>query len=164
MAKGKYEYWLSPDGLTLLEAWARDGLTDVQIAHNVGIRRETLIQWKKSHSNISNALKKGKQIVDIAVENALYKKATGFIYTEQSAFKVKNVFYDTDGHRCEKEELQVIDLEKYCPPETVADIFWLKNRKPDAWRDKQPEQHASDDDEDDNLYNAIAEGVKKHEV
>ena len=60
MAKGKYEYWLSEDGLILLSGWARDGLTHEQIAANIGIRRETLYEWMKRFPNISNALKKGK--------------------------------------------------------------------------------------------------------
>ena len=74
MAKGKYAYWLTEEGLTLLEGWARRGLTDEQIAKNMGIRRETLYAWKAKYSNISNALKKGKEVVDIEVENALLKK------------------------------------------------------------------------------------------
>ena len=75
IAKGKYEKWLDTDGLILLQGWARDGLTDEQIAHNIGISTVTLYAWKKKYSNISNALKKGKEVVDFAVENALFKKA-----------------------------------------------------------------------------------------
>ena len=74
MAKGKYEYWLSPDGLLLLEAYARDGLTDEQIAKNLDITPSTLYEWKRRYSEISEALKKGKEVVDIEVENALLKR------------------------------------------------------------------------------------------
>ena len=82
MAKGKYEYWLTPEGLVLLEGWARDGLTDEQIAHNMGINRATLYRWKEKHCDICNALKKGKTVIDRQVENALLKRALGFSYTE----------------------------------------------------------------------------------
>ena len=75
IAKGKYEQWLESDGLILLQGWARDGLTDEQIAHNIGISTVTLYDWKKKYPTISNALKKGKEVVDFAVENALLKKA-----------------------------------------------------------------------------------------
>ena len=75
IAKGKYNKWLDADGLILLQGWARDGLTDEQIAHNIGISTVTLYDWKKKFPNISNALKKGKEVVDFAVENALLKKA-----------------------------------------------------------------------------------------
>lgn len=73
MAKGKYQEWLTPDGLLLLEAWARNGLTDEQIAANMGIDARTLYRWKKQHGQICHALKKGKEVVDIQVENALFK-------------------------------------------------------------------------------------------
>ena len=64
MAKGKYADWLGADGLLLVEAWARDGLTEEQIAHNMGITRETLRVWKNKFPAISSALKKGKEVVD----------------------------------------------------------------------------------------------------
>ena len=75
IAKSKYEKWLEPDGLILLQGWARDGLTEEQIAHNMGISVRTLSAYKKQHSPILQALKKGKEVVDFAVENALLKKA-----------------------------------------------------------------------------------------
>ena len=65
----KYEYWLAPEGLLLLEGWARDGLTDEQISENVGIVPSTLYRWKNEYEEISEALKRGKDIVDIQVEN-----------------------------------------------------------------------------------------------
>lgn len=75
IAKGKYQEWLENDNLILLQGWARDGLTDEQIAHNIGISKVTLYEWKKKYPNFSNALKKGKEVIDFAVENALLKKA-----------------------------------------------------------------------------------------
>lgn len=98
MAKGKYAEWLAEDKLILLQGWARDGLTDEQIAHNMGIAYSTLKIWKNDHEAILAALKKGKEVVDRQVENALLKSAL-------------------DGN-------------------ITAQIFWLKNRKPDQWRDK----------------------------
>lgn len=125
MAKGKYQAWLEPDKLILLEAWARDGLTDEQIATKMGICRDTLIQWKKKYPDISDTLKKGKDVVDIQVENALLKRALGYEYEEIS----------------EKYEMGVLVekkvTKKQVVPDTTAQIFWLKNRKPDEWRDKR---------------------------
>lgn len=102
MAKGKYQKWLEPESLILLEGWARDGLTDEQIAKNMGITRKTLAEWKIKYSDIGDTLKKGKEIVDFQVENALLSSAL-------------------DGN-------------------TTAQIFWLKNRRPDKWRDKQKDE------------------------
>ena len=74
MAKGKFEYWLTDDGLILLEGWARDGLTDEQIAENMSINVATLYRYKNKFCAICEALKKGKEVVDYEVENALHKK------------------------------------------------------------------------------------------
>ena len=99
MAKGKYQEWIEHDGLLLLEGWARDGLTDEQIAHNMNISTSTLYEWKNKYSELSEALKKTKEVVDRQVENALFKKA--------------------------------------CEGDTTAMIFWLKNRRPNDWRDRR---------------------------
>ena len=137
MAKGKYEYWLTAEGLLLLESWARDGLTDEQIAKNIGISRSTLNEWKKKYSDISDALKKGKEVVDIEVENALLNNAKGFTYKEQVVSTKKEVIYK-DGKRVKEiSEPVIVEIERLKPPETTAQIFWLKNRKPDKWGDKK---------------------------
>lgn len=131
MAKGKYEHWLSPEGLLKLEGWARDGLTDEQIAHNMGISRDTLIQWKKKFLDISDTLKKGKEIVDIQVENKLLQRALGYKYKETTKERVFNP--DTG----ETKMVVTKEVEKEVVPDTTAQIFWLKNRRPDKWKDKQ---------------------------
>ena len=72
----KYEKWLEQEGLLLIEGWARDGLTDEQIAGNMGVSRSTLNSWKDRYPDILDALKKGKEIVDRQVENALLKRVS----------------------------------------------------------------------------------------
>lgn len=71
----KIQEWLQEDKLILLEGWARDGLSLEQIAKNIGINECTIYDWKKKEPKISEALKKGKEVVDFEVENALYKSA-----------------------------------------------------------------------------------------
>lgn len=73
--KAKYKDWLTPEALRRLEGWKRNGLTDEQIAHNMGIRRETLWDWQKRFPNVANALKRGREDINFIVENALLKKA-----------------------------------------------------------------------------------------
>lgn len=124
MAKGKYREWLEPDGLLLLEGWARDGLTDEQLAEKMGVSTSTLYDWKVKHPEISEALKRGKEVVDIQVENALLKRALGYDYQEQRIEK------------SEKDGTKIIQTIKHVPADTTAQIFWLKNRRPDKWRDK----------------------------
>src|SRR5690606_31072570 len=118
--RGKYHEWITEEGLLQLEGWARDGLTDEQIANNMGISPSTLYEWKKRYPEISEALKKGKEIVDRQVENALLKSALGFEYEEETV----------------TQRGEVVTIRKYEKPNTTAQIFWLKNRKPEAWRDK----------------------------
>jgi hypothetical protein len=135
MAAGKYEEWLTPEKLTLLEAWARDGLTDEQIAHNCGVNVRTLYDWKSNHQPIFQALKKGKEVVDVQVENALFKRAMGYKtveVTEES--RLIGVDDDKVPIYAMAESKRVY---KEFPPDVTAQIFWLKNRKPKEWRDKQ---------------------------
>ena len=120
MALGKINEWLKKDKLILLEGWARDGLTDEQIAKNIGINRTTLYDWKKKEVNIADALKKGKKVIDFEVENALLKRALGYEYEEE--------IYE-NGILTKK-------VKKQVPPDTTAQIFWLKNRKKEQWREK----------------------------
>lgn len=125
MAKGKYHEWIEPEGLLKIEGWARDGLTDEQIAYNIGITAKTLYEWKKQYSEICEALKRGKEVVDRQVENALLKRALGYEYEE-----VKEE-YELD------EVVKKTVTKKEVAPDTTAQIFWLKNRKPAEWRDKK---------------------------
>ncbi len=239
MAKGKYEYWLTPEGLLKLEGWARDGLTDEQIAQNVGISRSTLNEWKIKYSDISDTLKRGKEVIDRKVENALLKRALGYKYTEVTRERIidtgqkkrhggeseltekewefavkyfnnrccycgeyiskptkdhikplddggalsrdnvipcckncnsskkdnemmswyqKQPFYDKSraakifdyinfvlslGDLLNEETGELVvtkEVTKEVVPDTTAQIFWLKNRKPEQWRDKQDVQ------------------------
>lgn len=121
MAKGKYEYWITPEGLLKIEGWARDGLVDKQIAANIGVSERTFTDWKSKYSAISSVLKKGKEVVDRQVENALLKRALGYRYDE---ITIEN------GIETKRVTKEVI-------PDTTAQIFWLKNRKREAWTDKQ---------------------------
>lgn len=136
MAKSEISEWLEQDKLTLLEAWARDGLTEKQIATNMGICEKTLYNWKKDNLQILQALKKGKEVVDIEVENALYKNATGFWYDDIVVSTKKEVLYE-NGKRVKETVVPVtVTIKKFKQGETTAQIFWLKNRKPKEWRDK----------------------------
>ena len=81
MAKSKYETEVKPR-LIEIEAWKRDGLTDEQIFKNLGISKDTFYKYKDKYTDFSDALKKGKEVADIEVENALFKRAIGYKYKE----------------------------------------------------------------------------------
>lgn len=137
--KGRFEEWLTDDGLTRLTGWARDGLTNIQIAANMGVAERTLTEWVARFPAIAAALKKGKEPVDIQVENALLRRALGYDY-EETITEVE----DIGGGKTKK---HVRKVTKHVPPDTTAQIFWLKNRKPKQWRDKI-EQSVNIDTED----------------
>lgn len=171
MAKGKYKDWLTEEGLLKIEGWARDGLTDKQISSNIGVSERTFTDWKKNHSAISSVLKKGKEVVDIQVENALLKRALGYGYTERTAKVVDRDKELVSAERREyenrykidhpdsglqdvkdaaikavptTERIVILEVDKQQAPDTTAAIFWLKNRKPNEWRDKRETQISGD--------------------
>lgn len=122
----KYDEWLTPEGLIKIEGWARDGLTDEQISKNVGVAYSTFREWVKRFPALSAPLKRGKEVVDREVENAMLKNALGFHYSEEALTNKGDV----------------VEITKYEKPNTTAQIFWLKNRKPKQWRDKQDIEHS----------------------
>lgn len=101
--------WLTPVNKLKIQGWCRDGLIEKQIYKNMGIGKSTFYKWKNENVEFADLLKRGKDVADREVENALYKSAIGFVGPD----------------------------EKYYPPNTTAQIFWLKNRKKDDWRDKR---------------------------
>ena len=129
--------WLEKENLLRIEGWAKDGLTDEQIAKNMGISRGTIYDWKKNHSDISNALKRGKEVVDREVENALEKAAVGYWVEE-----TKTYIEEVDGRKKKKIEKN----KKWIPANTTAQIYWLKNRKPEQWRDKRELQDVTQEE------------------
>lgn len=163
MAHAEYKKWLEPDNLTKLRSWARDGLTNEQIAKRIGVKRQTFQRWLSTYSDMSDALKKGKEIVDAEIEDSLIsimKKhtitTTQYKMVKKDAFNLKaerskfaNI-YKLDHPNATKEEVGIavaehVDVYEKIPisktvtevdPNASAIIFWLKNRRPDIYRDQ----------------------------
>lgn len=128
--RGKYEGWLDEDSLLKVQGWARDGLSNEQIAHNMGITFQTLYKWQDKYSELREALKKGKEVVDREVENALLKRAMGYETVEEVEEPVE------DKETGEVQMRVTKRVKKQVAPDVTAQIFWLKNRKPAEFRDK----------------------------
>lgn len=137
LAKGKYQEWLTEDGLLLLRRWARNGMTDDEIAEAIGINRVTLYKWKAKYSNIGNALKRTKEVYDSEVEEALENAALGY-YKKEREWRRDPDTGDMVLYR---------EYEKWFKPDVTAQIFWLKNRDKLHWRDKQEIQMDLEEDE-----------------
>ena len=163
MAKSKAEKWLEPDGLLRIEGWARDGLTEEQIAKNMGVSRSTLSDYKVKYPDILRAIKNSKEVADREVENALFNKATGYTVKLKKPMKVRHVEYDEVSGRkvAEYERIEYIEEEVHVPADTTAQIFWLKNRKPNEWRDKITVTDESSLEKLDELISSIDTLAKK---
>lgn len=144
----KYTEWINEDGLTQIRGWARDGYSNVQIAKNMGISRETLNQWSKRFSGVSDAIKKGRAPVIEQVEDAFYKSCMGY-YVDEEVTEV------TMSGGAERRHKRI--YHKYIPPIPACMIFALKNIKPQKWKDK-PIDTSGDVYEDDGLISALKSG------
>lgn len=165
MARSRWQEWAeNDDNLAVLTAWARAGLTDEEIAKKIGIRRSTLAEWKKKHPSILAALSTGKEFADRMVENSLFRKTQGFMVNVRKAFKIKTVEYDPETGRKvkESEELQLAEETEYIEPDTKAIIFWLKNRRPEDWREKIDQDSGGGEEEGTGII--IMDPVKVREI
>lgn len=132
----------------MLEGWARDGLTDEQIAKNMRVHISTLCDWKNRFSELSEALKKGRGPVDIEVENALFKRATGYTVTLRKPIKIRVEKRLQGKGTIIEETIQYAEEEQHVPADTTAQIFWLKHRKANRWGDTPKGAGAGGDVED----------------
>ncbi|MFJ8064891.1 transposase [Psychrobacillus sp. NPDC096426] len=184
--KSKYETHVE-QRLFEVECWARDGLIDEQIANNLGVAYSTFREYVKKYSALSAALKKGKEIIDFQVENALLKRALGYEYIEK---KYAQVEMSEDEHyalqtvavnrfkmenpEATLEEIRLVEMQvskyksvlveektKDVVPDTTAQIFWLKNRRPDKWRDKQDVEHSGSMEVNNPLKGLTTEELRK---
>lgn len=137
-AKPKFDFE-DEQNLLRIEGWARDGADDKQIAKNIGYNECHFSTLKGKYPKLAKALKKGRAPLDFVIESKLYRKAMGMTVETQQAIKVKDIYFDDAGRRCEKERVEIVTLKQEIPTDTTAAIFWLKNRKPEQWN-RQPEK------------------------
>lgn len=120
--------WLEDESLELIRGWARDGLNYAEIAQKMRVGERTLYRWKKEEGQIRQALKEGRDVADRKVENALFESAIGGFIEEEETF-----MQEVNGVATKR----VKRIKKYMQPNLGSIVFWLKNRKPDTWKDKR---------------------------
>lgn len=116
--------------------YAKHGYTDAQVADFFSVSRQTIFNWRERHPEFFDTIKKSKDETDDRVERALYERAIGYECPETKVF-------------CDKGDIVTHDMVKHYPPDTAAAFIWLKNRRPEKWRDKQ------EDRENDSVADAL---------
>lgn len=156
--RNKYHTHVEPK-LLLIEAWARDGLIDEDIAKKLGVAYSTFRKYRDEYQALSAALKRGKEVADIEVENALFKRAVGYQYDEVTRESEKAI--DPDTGQIVTVMVETKRVTKEVQPETAAAIFWLKNRRPDKWRDKQEIGHSGSVEVNNPLQGLTTDELRK---
>ena len=119
--------WLTDDKLLVIKGWARDGLTNKEIAHNVGVRADTFSTWVTRYAKLSQALKDGRQPVLVKLEDSMLHKSQGYFVEE-----VKTEIYEhTDGRTSKK----ITKTKRWIPEDTTMLIFLAKNKMPNKYSD-----------------------------
>src|SRR6056297_1379944 len=155
MAKSKAKEWLTKEGLIKIEGWAKDGLSNEQIAHNMGVSQQTFYNYLKKHVEILEAIKRSKEVVDREVENAMHKSANGYFVEE-----IKEII---EKDEMGKDRKKIERNKKWIPPNPALNIFWLKNRKPEKWRNNPEENSDANKDSLRTLAEVLLESREKNE-
>lgn len=135
--------WIDENHLILLEGWARDGYSYIDIANKIGISNSTLIKWREKYPEIAEALKNGREIVDYKVENALLKSALGYITKESKVTVLMR------GGKVIEKTTETLTKEQ--APNVLAIQTWLYNRLPDKWKNTRNRSLIDELDEDTNI-------------
>lgn len=124
-----------PELCIAAKALARLGLIDTEIAAELGIAESTFYGWKEKYPEFTEAIKAGKDEPDDKVERALFELATGYEFDAEKPMVVSDG-KDTGAH------VEIAQYREKIAPNATAIIFWLKNRRPKSWRDKQEIEHS----------------------
>lgn len=132
---GKFETHVRPR-IEDIVMWARNNVTEEEMANNLNVSPNTFRKYKREHEILRKALSIGRSTADAMVENALHKKATGYFIKTEKPLKIKEVYFDEAGRKCEKEKVEVSVVEEYIEPDVTAQKYYLNNRLPSIWKNK----------------------------
>lgn len=145
--KSRYHSHIQPH-LELIAAWCRDGATEKDICEKLGVSVSAFSEYKNRYPELLEALKINKEIADQRVINALYKSAVGYEYDEIRTTYIEGENQARSANSSARSSAAtkklVVKVTKRVLPNVTAQIFWLKNRLADHWRDKQQLEHTGD--------------------
>lgn len=121
--KERKAFWLSESGLTLIAGWRRNGVALHEIAtKNIGVSKTAFWGWYKESEDLRKACSVAKEVADLTVEDALFRRAVGYDYWEETWSLIEG-------------ELRLVSkYKRHVPPDTKAIMQWLFNRLPARWR------------------------------
>lgn len=119
------------------------GATDAKLADFFGVCVDTINEWKLTYNEFSASIKKGKEYADAVIAESLYNRALGMTINKQVAVKLTEKTPDGNGWIHQTEDIKIVTLTEDVPPDPTSVIFWLKNRQPKEWRDKQEVNHSN---------------------
>lgn len=148
--------WLTEDGLLLLESWARDGYTLMDISNKIGVDNDVFLRWRDKYPEMAAAVRKGKELVDYQVENALLKSALGY--------KTQEVKVTTTMRYGKVVETIKEVTDKEITPNVSAIQMWLYNRQKDKWKNMNNSKGMFDDMEEDSSIEITVTRANKNET
>ena len=119
------------------------GATEAEMANFFEVAIDTITEWKKVYPEFSASLKEGRDQADAEVSDKLRRRAEGYEWDEVVPMKLKNVVYEGGKRVSETETIKEVVVHRVVPPDPTSAIFWLKNRRPQSWRDKQEIDHTT---------------------
>lgn len=125
--------------LPYIKAIRINGASEKEAADSLGISYATYKRYKRDYPEFKEAVDTDREKADIDVQTALLKSATGYTVKVKKAFKLKDIHYDERGKKVEKERLELFEEEQAVPPNLSAQTYWLKNRCPKMWSERQDE-------------------------
>lgn len=135
-----------PSKLESVRGWALQGSTDEDIYTMLGISETLFYEWKAGKAEFAEAIKKGKHISNGELLNSAFKQSVGFEYIEEQTFKLKDYELMDDGTGQKKlmqiERLETVPVVRVSPPNPTMNIFMLKNRLPEHYKDKHDVEHS----------------------
>jgi hypothetical protein len=136
--KGNYESKVVPN-FALIRAWKRDNISDEEICSRIGIKKSAYYEYKKKHQEFRELLRFDKELTDAEVENQALDNAKGYFYEEEQVIMAKETIFDEETGRKIKEisTPKVVLVRKRKLSDQQATQWWLKNRLPGKWKDKQ---------------------------
>lgn len=136
MTRGRKEKWSThvQPRLKTIKVWKMSGVKEREICKNLGISHQTLARYKRQHRELCDVLKTGKDDAVAAVVDALYKRAVGFEYEEVETIIQKDASGKASGRA------RIRKITKHVVPDVIAQIFFLKNRCSEEWRDRREQE------------------------